>query len=73
MVFRHSTTNEDDPHAGKIEIAARIVYETAKAYRLNDGTQEFWVPKTKVGIERNRDGTVAAFLPEWLAKEKGLI
>lgn len=52
-----------------IDIAAELRGETDLAYRIFDGDQTVWVPKSQV--ERNDDGTFA--MPEWLAKEKGLI
>jgi hypothetical protein len=40
------------------------------AFLLFDGTKEVWVPKSLVEHDP-RDGTFA--MPEWLAKDKGLI
>ena len=51
------------------DLAAEIKGETAKAWRLFDGTKTEWVPKSQV--EDNGDGTFT--MPEWLAKEKGFI
>jgi hypothetical protein len=51
------------------DIAAVVRYETPAAWLLFDGTKEVWVPKSQV--EENDDGTFT--MPEWLAKEKGLI
>lgn len=51
------------------DIAAQLRYETARAYLVFDGSQEQWLPKSQ--CEMNVDGTFT--LPEWLAKEKGLI
>ena len=52
-----------------IDIAAEIVAETDKAWRLYDGTRKEWVPKSQV--ENNMDGTFT--MKEWLAKDKGFI
>lgn len=52
-----------------IEIAAALVHETEKAFLLDDGGQQVWVPKA--AVERNDDGTWT--MPESLAREKGLI
>ena len=52
-----------------IEIAATLVIETPKAFLLDDGGVEEWVPKSQV--ENNDDGTFS--MPEWLAKDKGFI
>lgn len=42
---------------------------TGLAWLIFDGAKEAWVPKSMV--EDNDDGTFT--MPEWLAKEKGLI
>lgn len=52
-----------------IDIAGEIRRETDHAILLFDGNKEVWLPKSQV--EDNRDGTIA--MPEWLAKERGLI
>lgn len=49
------------------DMAAKIKAETDKAWLLNDGTREEWVPKSQV--EDNGDGTFT--MPQWLAEEKG--
>lgn len=51
------------------DIAAELRHETERAFLIFDGDQEVWLPKSQV--ERNDDGTFT--LPEWLAKEKGLL
>ena len=57
------------PKSELFDLAAKIVGETDKAWRINDGTKVEWVPKSQV--EDNGDGTFT--MPEWLAKEKGFI
>ena len=52
-----------------IDIAVALKHETPKAYLVETGEGEMWLPKSQA--ERNSDGTFT--LPEWLAKEKGLI
>lgn len=52
-----------------IDIACELKHETAKAYLINDGMKDVWLPKSQV--EHNDDNTFT--MPEWLAKEKGLI
>ena len=52
-----------------IDIAAEKRGETDKAFKLYDGKRTEWVPKSQV--EDNGDGTYA--MPEWLAKDKGVI
>jgi len=57
------------PKPELIDITAQVRAETAKAWRLFDGTKTEWVPKSQV--EQNDDGTFT--MPEWLAKDKGFI
>jgi hypothetical protein len=57
------------PRSQLIDIACKVVGETDKAWRINDGTKVEWLPKSQV--ENNGDGTFT--IPEWLAKEKGFI
>ncbi|KKK79590.1 hypothetical protein LCGC14_2831970 [marine sediment metagenome] len=52
-----------------IDIAGELRIETEKAMLVFDGEQSVWLPKSLV--EENGDGTFA--MPEWLAKDKGLI
>lgn len=54
-----------------IDIAAILKHETERAFLLDAGMASgpVWVPKSQV--ENNGDGTFT--MPEWLAKEKGLI
>lgn len=54
---------------GRIEISAELKGETDKAFRLFDGDKDIWVPKSQVQWV----GKNLWELPEWLAKEKGLI
>lgn len=63
----------DDPKAGMFEIRATMVAQTAKAIRINDGAELQWLPKSKIKIENNADGTIAVCMPEWLAREKGYV
>jgi hypothetical protein len=51
-----------------IDIAAELIGETDKAFHVDDGDHRVWLPKSQV----ERDGQTFT-LPEWLAKEKGLI
>ncbi len=57
------------PKSELFDLAARIKVETPKAYLLDDGTVEAWVPKSQT--EDNQDGTFT--LPLWLAQDKGFV
>lgn len=52
-----------------VDIAGELRHETDKAFLIFDGDKEVWLPKSQV--ENNDDGTFA--MPEWLAKDNGLI
>lgn len=52
-----------------IDIAAEKRAETPKGIQIYDGATTAWLPKSQV--EDNGDGTFT--MPEWLAKDKGLI
>lgn len=62
----------------KTEISGEIRRETAQAVLFFDGTREVWLPKSQIKIE-DKDGFVLGgklievTLPEWLARDKGLI
>jgi hypothetical protein len=54
---------------GQIEISAEMEHESEKAFLLFDGDKRVWVPKSQVKwIGKN-----LWEMPEWLAKDKGLI
>ncbi|WP_157113154.1 hypothetical protein [Bradyrhizobium embrapense] len=57
------------PKRELIDIAAEVMVETQRAFKIFDGKTTEWVPKSQV--ERNDDGTFT--MPESLAKEKGFI
>ena len=48
----------------RVEIEASIIRETEKAWLLDDGSRQSWVPKSQ--YEDNGDGTFT--LPQWLAE-----
>lgn len=70
MAFKHGF-QDGDPHAGKYEIAAKVIRETSKAVLADDGTRQEWLPKSKITIEPDKGGAVAIYMPEWLAKRAG--
>lgn len=57
-----------------IDVEVMLKAETAKAYLVYDAdpSEAVWVPKSQCELEKN-NGTCTLTLPEWLAKEKGLI
>lgn len=53
-----------------VDVEGEIKRETEKAYLIDNGSVEEWVPKSQ--CEWNQDeGTFT--MPEYIAKEKGLI
>lgn len=53
-----------------IDIAGELRHETPLAFLIFDGDKTVWLPKSLVEHDP-ADHTFA--MPEWLAKEKGLI
>jgi len=70
MAFKHGGDTLD---TGLCEVEGNILGETIKAVRFTDGGAPQWFPRSKIRIEQRRDGKVAIFLPEWLAREKGYV
>lgn len=54
--------------AEPFDFAADLKHETEKAFLVNDGAKDHWLPKQFT--EQNPDGTFT--IPEWLAIEKGI-
>lgn len=58
-----------------IDIALDLRWSTGKAYLVSDGTKEVWLPISQVeNSDEVKVGESGVFvMPEWLAKDKGLI
>lgn len=56
------------PNDERVELKLDIKQETDKAYLVSDGDVTVWLAKSQV----NYDGDEFS-VPEWLAKEKGLV
>lgn len=58
-------------------IACEIKIITAKAVMINDGARDAWIPRSQIEDPDPEDLDVGQhvelLLPEWLAKNKGLI
>jgi hypothetical protein len=54
-------------------INCKVKHETDRAWLIDDGAKQVWVPKSQGEMYPRADGTHDLFLEEWLAKEKGLI
>lgn len=58
----------------EIELSCEVLGESEKAYKLDFGTKECWIPKSQINDYMEEDNSiVSVFIPEWLAFEKGLI
>ena len=63
---------------GLTKVDVEIVRESDKAYYVTDGGFEdaVWIPKSQIfesSEELRRGVTTAITIPEWLAKDKGLV
>lgn len=54
-------------------ISCKLITETAKAWLVNDGDKEVWIPKSQGEMYRCADGTYDLFAEEWILKAKGLV
>lgn len=59
----------------QVEIEVIVKQQTDDAYLIFDGRTNVWIAKSQVTDQcEESDGTITSiFIPEWLAKEKGLI
>jgi hypothetical protein len=63
---------ENEMKSDLVDIAGEIRTQTEKAIQFYDGTTLVWLPRSQIEIDD--DGrTVIVAMPEWLAKDKGLI
>lgn len=51
-----------------VDISAKLIAETDRAFHIDDGGRQVWLPKSQV----ERDGDTYT-MPEWLAVERKLI
>ena len=59
-----------------IEIACEVLRETGAAFHICDGVTTCWVPKSQVEHHPETDPrkrSCVMVMPEWLARDKGLI
>jgi hypothetical protein len=50
------------------DIPIQLLAESEKAWKLSDGTQEDWFPKSQCELDLDTKTLTA---PEWLLKDKG--
>lgn len=59
-----------------VDIAGILIEVREKSIWLNDGTTKVWLPLSQVEVDTPGAAaghSVSVAMPEWLAKEKGLI
>jgi len=57
-----------------IEFYGTLEHETDKAYLVFDGREKIWIPKSQVKKCQNiKEDDWEFTIPEWLAREKGII
>lgn len=65
----------------EIEVAVKVTRATAKAILVDHGgKEECWLPISQISdysgsddIERKPSTVTSVFIPDWLAKEKGIL
>lgn len=61
-----------------VDVICVMKAETPKAILYNDGTKDFWAPKSLIAsddiqVTNNETGTITLTVPHWFASDKGLI
>jgi hypothetical protein len=60
----------------EVDFCCTVEFETDSAYKVSDGSESFWIPKSQIISKRQvgkNFGDYEIVIPEWLAKEKGII
>jgi len=61
------------PDVEEYEIMGVVLYETDKAYLLNMGDREMWMPISMMkNVDIDDDKNLTAVIPMWLAVKKEL-
>lgn len=60
-----------------IDLTLEILRETERAVHVHDGDEKkaVWLPKSQIEVDTTgqKPGVVVVTLPQWLARDKGLI
>lgn len=71
-VNRHGASNWRNFVPDKlVDFPVQLVHETEKAYLVDDGTVQAWLPKSLTELEKNADGTYTCTIPRRTFEEKG--
>lgn len=54
-------------------VNVKVRRETEKAWLVDDGSQEVWMPKSQCELYLREDDTCDLFAEEWILKAKGMI
>jgi hypothetical protein len=57
----------------RFSISCKLLRETEKAWLIDSGDEEVWIPKSQGEMYKCADGTYDLFAETWLLKAKGLI
>lgn len=68
----------DSVRSDLIDLTLELRAEKPRAIAVSDPAKPraapwIWLPRTQIEIERKRASTVVVTLPEWPAKQKGLV
>lgn len=60
-----------------VEIACQVRYKTDRAVLIHDGAREAWIPFSQIEdpdpADMEKESHITLLIPQWLAKDKGLI
>jgi hypothetical protein len=59
-----------------VDLDMKLHHQTEKAVLVSDDGERdnaIWIPLSQCEVEHKKDGYVVVTMPEWLAKDKGLI
>jgi hypothetical protein len=56
-----------------IDIAVELVHQTEKAWLVNDGVKDHWIPKSIGEMDHQQGRVYELTIPEWMATEKGIL
>lgn len=58
-----------------VELELELIHSTEDAHLFSDGDSEAWLPRALIQSmdEADEEDTFVVTIPEWLAKDRGLI
>jgi len=55
------------------ELELELLRETPAAFLVTDGETECWLPKSQIRVVDREGKMLTVWVPEWLARNEGLI